>query len=140
VATLRAIGVSDIRVLNRTRTRAAALADGFPGASAWSLHAAAEALKGVGVIINATSAEIGGDGIALDFTAVAPGAVAMDMLYRPLETRFLAKARFCGLSTVDGLDMLIGQAIPSFEAFFGAPPPSSVDARGLLLSAMEAQR
>ena len=70
---------------------------------------------------------------------MAEGAVAMDMLYRPLETRFMSQARSKGLRTVDGLDMLIGQAIPSFEAFFDVKPPQSLDARSLLLSVLESR-
>jgi shikimate dehydrogenase len=57
----------------------------------------------------------------------------MDMTYRPLRTAFLAAAEGRGLRTVDGLDMLIGQAIPSFEAFFGQPPPAGADVRGRVL-------
>ncbi|MFM8753212.1 MAG: shikimate dehydrogenase, partial [Phenylobacterium sp.] len=60
-------------------------------------------------------------------------AVAMDMTYRPLQTAFLTAAAGRGLKTVDGLDMLIGQAIPSFEAFFGQPPPARADVRGRVL-------
>ena len=136
VATLMEAGVLDIRVINRTRSRAEGLAERFANTTAWGLDQTSAALDGAGAVINATSAEIAGDALALDFSSVADGAVAMDMLYRPLETRFLAKAKAQGLHTVDGLDMLIGQAIPSFEAFFGVRPPMSVDARALLLAAM----
>jgi shikimate dehydrogenase len=137
VATLIQAGVPDIRVINRTQPRAEMLAAAFPITTAWALDQLGPALDGVGVIINATSAEIVGEALALDFSGAADGAVAMDMLYRPLETRFLFNAKAQGLRTVDGLDMLIGQAIPSFEAFFGVEPPGSVDARALLLAALE---
>ena len=137
VATLVEIGVSDIRVINRTKSRAESLAEGFANTTAWGLDQLARALDDVGAVINATSAEIAGDALELDFSNAADGAVAMDMLYRPLETRFLAGAKAQGLRTVDGLDMLIGQAIPSFEAFFGVKPPTQIDARSLLLAAME---
>jgi len=137
VAALQARGVRDIRVINRTKARAEALSDVFPGVSAWGLDAIASTLEGVGVIINATSAEVrAGPPLDLDFTTVASDAVVMDMLYRPLKTQFLAAAEAAGLLTVDGLDMLIGQAIPSFEALFGTPAPQSVDARSLLLDAL----
>ena len=53
----------------------------------------------------------------------AASAVIMDMVYRPLVTPFLARAQAAGLRTVDGLAMLIGQARPSFTAFFGVEPP-----------------
>ena len=56
------------------------------------------------------------------------GAVLMDMTYKPLITPFLAAGRARGLTTVDGLAMLIGQAATAFEHFFGAPPPREHDA------------
>jgi shikimate dehydrogenase len=60
----------------------------------------------------------------------------MDMVYKPLRTQFLVEAEARGLRTVDGLEMLIRQAIPSFEAFYGVPPPAR-DVRALLLTALE---
>ena len=62
----------------------------------------------------------------------------MDMVYRPLRTAFLARAASEGFVTVDGLAMLIGQAAPSFEAFFGQTPPADVDVRALALKALGA--
>ena len=59
----------------------------------------------------------------------------MDMVYKPLETPFLAACRALGHQTVDGLDMLIGQAIPSFVAFYGVAPPD-LPVREILLAAM----
>jgi shikimate dehydrogenase len=141
VAALHAYGVSDIRVINRTKDRASLLAAGFCSASAWGLDEILNAFDGAGVIVNAASTEVhGGPSLEMDFGTVAKDAVAMDMLYRPLETGFLRNAKAQGLRTVDGLDMLIGQAMPSFEAFFGQAPPSSVDARALLLTAMKEHR
>jgi shikimate dehydrogenase len=74
----------------------------------------------------------------MDFSAVPPNAVFMDMVYKPLDTRFLQAARAAGHRTVDGLEMLIRQAAPSFEAFFGQAPPEEVDVRGLALKALAA--
>ena len=65
--------------------------------------------------------------------AAPSGATVMDMAYRPLVTPFLARAAQLGLVTVDGLAMLIGQARPSFAAFFGVPAPE-VDVRALALA------
>jgi shikimate dehydrogenase len=61
----------------------------------------------------------------------------MDMLYKPLLTPFLHRARTLGRRTVDGLAMLIGQAAPSVEAFYGQPPPSGADVRRLAIEALE---
>ena len=135
-ATLVERGVRDIRILNRTLARAQAIAADFEGVRAYGFEAMRTAADGADLVINATSAEMGGEGIAFDFVALPNDAVAMDMLYRPLKTRFLLQAAIRGLRTVDGLDMLIGQAIPSFEAFFGVPPPEDLDARALLLDAL----
>ena len=85
-------------------------------------------------IINASSAGL--DEAAappLDLTAAPAHAVVMDMTYRPLRTPFLLAGAARGLVTVDGLDMLIGQAMPAFEAFFGQRPPAGCDVRGRVL-------
>ena len=90
-------------------------------------------------MINATSVGLEGQGeldVPLELTPL--GAVIMDMVYRPLETTFLQRARELGRITVDGLEMLIGQAEPAFEAFFGVPPPITVNVRALALRALEA--
>ena len=58
----------------------------------------------------------------------------MDMVYKPLRTEFLQRADALGRRTVDGLEMLLRQAVPSFEAFYGQAPPASVDVRGLALN------
>ena len=89
-------------------------------------------------MINATT--VGLDGVAslgLPLEATQDRTVMMDMVYKPLETAFLAEARTLGRRTVDGLEMLIGQAGPSFEAFFGQAPPTDVDVRSLALKALE---
>jgi shikimate dehydrogenase len=64
----------------------------------------------------------------------------MDMVYIPLETPFLKEARALGRRTVDGLGMLVGQARPSFEAFFGRAPPDGVDVRAMALAALGESR
>jgi shikimate dehydrogenase len=137
VAALLQAGVSPIRLVNRTRARAQLIAEAFESVSAFNLEDHRLAFADAGVIINATSAEVSGGELSLDLTALPEDAAAMDMLYRPLETNFLRAARRRGLKTIDGLDMLIGQAIPSFEALFGQAPPESVNARALLLAALK---
>jgi shikimate dehydrogenase len=68
--------------------------------------------------------------------SAAPGATVLDMVYQPLDTRFLQAARAAGLRPVDGLAMLIGQARQAFRLFFGAEPPAEHDAelRHLLIA------
>ena len=63
--------------------------------------------------------------------------VAVDTVYTPLETRFLADARARGLLGIDGLGMLIEQGKPSFQAFFGCAAPEQADIRLLLVQALE---
>jgi shikimate dehydrogenase len=94
------------------------------------------ALLDAGAVINATTLGLnGGPGPEADFGTAARGCVVMDMVYKPLRTEFLDRAEAAGLRTVDGLEMLIGQALPSFEAFYGAPPPA-IDVRALALKAL----
>lgn len=129
VQALAAAGAPQVRIVNRTRARAEGLARHFGG-----------------VVVPADAEDALDDQVALvlDATAGAPppdlsrlggGAVVMDMGYRPLLTPILAAARARGLTTVDGLAMLIGQARPSFEALFGVRAPD-LDVRALCLAAL----
>ncbi|MBK1969228.1 MULTISPECIES: shikimate dehydrogenase family protein [Brevundimonas] len=115
-----------LSILNRTRERAEALAADL--GPAVSVAPDAGVLEGADLVINALS-------VAPDVSlaALKPSAVVMDMTYKPVVTPLLAAARARGLTTVDGLAMLIGQAAPSFEAIFRRPPPP-LDLRALLLS------
>lgn len=115
-----------LSILNRTRERAEALAADL--GPAVSVAPDASVLGGADLVINALS-------VAPDISlaALKPSAVVMDMTYKPVVTPLLAAARARGLTTVDGLAMLIGQAAPSFEAIFRRPPPP-LDLRALLLS------
>jgi shikimate dehydrogenase len=135
-AALLAAGAPEVRVRNRTRGRADALAQALGPAVRTFDEGDDAALAGAGLIVNATTLGLGGGpGPAVRFTAAAADAVVLDMVYRPLRTLFLRQAEALGLRTADGLEMLIGQAAPSFEAFFGAPPPP-IDVRGLCLTAL----
>lgn len=115
-----------LSILNRTRERAEALAADL--GPAVSVASDASVLEGADLVINALS-------VAPDISlaALKPSAVVMDMTYKPVVTPLLAAARARGLTTVDGLAMLIGQAAPSFEAIFRRPPPP-LDLRAILLS------
>lgn len=127
-------------VTNRTDERASDVAGAFgPMVTArrWSeRHAAA---RDVDVVVNASAAGMGG-GPALDFSLdhTRDDTVVYDMVYTPIRTPLIDAARARGLTTVDGLGMLIGQARISFEAFFGVPAPNSavLDARALLLDTL----
>lgn len=108
---------AEVRIVNRTHERAVALAqDVGAGVAAWSDRAAA--LEGAVLVVNALSAPPD-----LDVATLETGTTVMDMTYRPLVTPLLAAAKARGLTVVDGLSMLIGQAAPSFEAIFGVAVP-----------------
>lgn len=131
-AALKLAGAPVVRILNRTRERAQAIADDI-GAPVVAVDD--PGIADVNVIINATSLGLGGGaGPDIDLAEAPKTAVVMDMVYKPLRTEFLERAAALGLRTVDGLEMLIRQAIPSFEAFFGQAPPTDVDVRALVLA------
>jgi shikimate dehydrogenase len=136
---LVSLGVSQVRIVNRTLERAQHLADQL-GPTVVAMSRADEAFAGAAAIVNATSLGLGGGpGPEAPFELAPPEAVVMDMVYKPLRTEFLREAAARGHRTVDGLAMLIGQAVPSFEAFYGRPPPAGVDVRALALAAIGAK-
>ncbi|WP_309605352.1 shikimate dehydrogenase [Phenylobacterium sp.] len=138
VAALLDAGCPEIRIINRTPARAEALATEL-GGQAYDLCDAEAVFFGAQAVINTTSAGLtDGPPLDLPLAATPEACVVMDMVYKPLVTPFLAQAQALGRPTVDGLAMLIGQARPSFEAFFGQPPPRDLDVRTLALRALGA--
>ena len=76
-----------------------------------------------------------GDGtLDIDFAGFNPACVVSDIVYVPLETELLARARARGLRTVDGLGMLLHQAVPGFEKWFGVRPEVTDELRGILVA------
>ncbi|MBI1683462.1 shikimate dehydrogenase [Caulobacter hibisci] len=126
----------EVRIVNRTVEKAQAIADALGDVA--TAHGEAELpalLATADLVINATSLGLGGgDGPAADLSLTPKGCVVMDMVYKPLRTEFLARAEAAGRRTVDGLEMLLLQAVPSFEAFFGQAPPADVDVRAIALA------
>jgi len=140
LSALLSAGVSRISILNRTEARARDLAELFgPRVQAAPLDKATSTFKAATVLINASAAGLeGGDAPILPLDRLPPDAVVMDMVYKPLQTPLLRQAETLGLTTVDGLAMLIGQARPSFEAFFGQSAPPGDDARDWALAHLAA--
>lgn len=138
VAALLDAGAPEVRLVNRTRARADEIALALGGGvRVFGWDDAGAAFSGAGAVVQATTLGLGGgEGPAVAFEALAAGAVVMDMVYRPLTTELLARAQAAGVTTVDGLEMLIQQAIPSYQAFFGQPPPAGVGVRRLALLAL----
>ena len=136
-ATLLQAGASAIRIVNRTFQRARGLAEAAgPAAAAFPWEALPEALAGADLVINVTSPPAADEPLfPMPWEAAPESAVAMDMVYRPLRTPFLRSAAERGHVTVDGLEMLIGQARPTFEALFGVSPPET-DVRAAALRSL----
>lgn len=137
-AALILAGAPKVFVVNRTVAKAEAIAKALgPKTTPLPLAHAVGAFSVSTAVINATSAGLAGEGsLDLPVETTQPAAVMMDMVYKPLETPFLAKARALNRPTVDGLEMLIGQARPAFEAFYGHLPPAEPDVRKLALEAL----
>ena len=134
-AALFLAGAPEIRIVNRSPERAEALAADI-GPPVRTVRAEG-ALSDANLVVNATSLGLGGGpGPDIDLARAPLNAVVLDMVYKPLRTEFLGRATALGLRTVDGLEMLIRQAVPSFEAFFGRAPPAEVDVRALALNAI----
>ncbi len=131
-------GFTDIHVANRTIERAVELRDRFgPAISAHTIDALNEVVASAGLIVNTTSLGMKGEGdIPLDLTNARPTALVTDIVYVPLITPFLRAAANAGLKTADGLGMLLHQAVPGFEKWFGIRPKVSSTLRDLIIADM----
>ncbi|NBC96971.1 MAG: shikimate dehydrogenase [Deinococcus-Thermus bacterium] len=137
VAALLDAGAPEVRLTNRSAERAAAVAEALGGPITvvpWADRAAM--LDGAALLVNTTT--LGMDGqppldLALD--PLPPRAVVTDIVYTPLETPLLAAARARGNPVVDGLGMLLHQARPGFEAWFGVAPTVDSALRAAVLDA-----
>jgi shikimate dehydrogenase len=143
----KAAGFCDFDIFNRSPGRADALAElaGAPFGTGNPLDAlgpirnpddGVAAQRYSHILINATSMGMHGENpVPIDLSTYYPDTIVFDMVYAPLETLLLAQARARGLRTIDGLEMLVGQAAVAFERFFGIRPPRERDAelRKLLL-------
>ena len=136
IAALIDEGASDIRLVNRTRATAEKLAEGQTAVvQVHEWHERSEALRGAAMLINATSQGMYGQPpLELDLAPLPVTAMVSDLTYIPLETPLLAQAKARGNTTVNGLGMLINQAIPAFEAWFGVRPRATPELNRLLLA------
>lgn len=137
VAALIEVGVPEIRIANRSRPRAEALRADF-GAKlvVYDWVQAANMLEGAATVINTTSLGMAGKPeFRVPLDAIEPGAVVNDLVYNPLKTAFLAEAEERGATIVDGLGMLLHQAAPGFERWFGPTPAVDDATRQAVLSA-----
>ncbi len=127
-------GVPEVRLVNRSAARAQALAEEFGSpikAIAWESRN--DAMEGARLVVNTTSlGMVGQPPLDLSLERLPREAIAYDIVYVPLETPFLAAARARGNRTVDGLGMLLHQAVPAWRAWFGIEPKVTPGLRALI--------
>ncbi len=135
-------GFSEIRLANRTMEKAQALADVFGSAVrpvSWDQRSAT--LSGCALLVNTTSLGMSGaPPLGIDLGCLPDDAVVTDIVYVPLETPLLLAARARGLRAVDGLGMLLHQAAPGFERWFGVRPDVTAELRDLIVADIEGHR
>ncbi len=136
VAALLDAAVPEIRLVNRTRSRAEMVAQELDGPlRVFDWEDRARALARAGLLVNATSlGMVGQPPLDIDLSELPRHAVVNDIVYAPLETPLLAQAARRGLRTVDGLGMLLHQGRPGFEAWFGVKPEVTDDLRRFVMS------
>ena len=128
-----------VHVLNRTLANAQALVEEIDGPfSAHGFEDFAALAPRVGLVVNTSSIGMHGTKFDwLDMSLLPRTALVTDIVYTPLETPLLAEARAHGLRTVDGLGMLLHQAVPGFAAWFGTTPSVTPQLRALVESTLD---
>lgn len=135
VAALIEVGVPEIRITNRTRARAEALRSDF-GAKLTVVDwvQAAHCLDDVATVVNTTAlGMIGKPEFNVSLVELNPAALVNDLVYTPIQTEFLTQAAARGCQTVDGLGMLLHQAAPGFERWFGQRPEVDEETRDTVM-------
>lgn len=124
----------ELTLVNRTRARADELARVFGAAvSVATPDDLAGHLPACNLLVNTTALGMSGKPpLVIDLASLGQGAIVHDIVYVPLETDLLRQARTLGHRTVDGLGMLIHQAVPGFERWFGVRPLPDAALRQLL--------
>ena len=131
VASLVELGVPEIRVSNRTRARADALRSEFGAKiTIYDWVQAGNMLEDAATVVNTTSLGMEGKpDLRIPLDGLSPNAVVNDLVYTPLETTLLRRAAEIGCTVVDGLGMLLHQAVPAFERWFELRPEVDDDLR-----------
>ncbi|UVO51004.1 shikimate dehydrogenase [Sphingomonas sp. SUN019] len=123
---LSRVGVGRVTILNRSPLKGAALLATF-GLKGDALPLSAK-LPSAALLVNTSALGMTGQPpLDLDLTPLPDDAIVYDIVYAPLETPLLQAAAARGLDTVDGLQMLVGQAAIAFELLFGVAPPEGCD-------------
>jgi shikimate dehydrogenase len=137
-------GAKEIRLMNRTQSKAQDLADEFsndgPYKGAIKVLPWAErqeALESVSLLVNTTNQGMHGqEPLSIDLSHLPAQAMVSDAIYIPLETPLLKAARERGHITVNGLGMLLNQARPAFKAWFGVLPEITPELRQLIVATL----
>lgn len=136
IASLIDAGVPEIRLSNRTRVRAEALRADF--GARLVIHdwvQAGNMIDDAPLLVNTTSlGMVGKPQLRVPLDGLHPGVVVTDLVYAPLKTALLATAEEAGCVTVDGLGMLLHQAVPAFERWFGQRPEVDGATRAAVLA------
>jgi shikimate dehydrogenase len=135
VSALLDAGVPEILISNRTRLRADVLQQDFgKRLKVVDWVQAGNMLEEAKTVVNTTSlGMIGKPELRVPLDGLQPGTVVTDLVYAPLKTRLLAEAEAAGCTTVDGLGMLLYQAVPGFERWFGQRPTVDAATRAAVL-------
>ncbi|HKJ62279.1 MAG TPA: shikimate dehydrogenase [Hyphomicrobiales bacterium] len=134
-------GFRSIRIANRTRERAETLAGEFGAkVSVFTWEDRAEMLMDCGLLVNTTNLGMNGsEPLEIDLSGFSIPGVVCDIVYSPLETDLLRRARGAGFHIADGLGMLLHQAVPGFEKWFGVRPEVSHELRALIAADLESE-
>lgn len=135
VASLLDVGVPEILISNRTRIRAEALQHDFgKRLQVVDWVQAGNMLEAAATVVNTTSlGMLGKPELRVPLDGLQKGALVTDLVYAPLQTRLLRVAQEMGCVTVDGLGMLLHQAVPGFERWFGYRPTVDASIRAAVL-------
>lgn len=135
IVSLLDAGVPEILISNRTRLRAETLQHDFGNRlRVVDWVQAGNMLEDAATVVNTTSlGMVGKPELRVPLDGLQKGAVVTDLVYAPLQTRFLRVAQEMGCITVDGLGMLLHQAVPGFERWFGTRPTVDAATRAAVL-------
>ena len=129
-----------VTVANRTRARAEELARDLPGLRIADWDDRVVALADHALVVNATPlGMVGHEPLDLDLTRAPASLVIADNVYVPLETPLLSAAHARGLRTVEGIGMLLHQAVPGFRAWFGVEPHVDDELRKFMIADLPAR-
>lgn len=135
LASLIDVGVPKIMLTNRTRIRAEKLREDFGNRiQVIEWVQAGNVLEDADLVVNTTSLGMTGKPeMRVPLDGLRPGAIVNDLVYTPLRTRLLATAEDRGCRVVDGVGMLLHQAVPGFERWFGKRPEVDENVRAAVL-------